>query len=380
MMNVKNILTYAFVVLFIAVFLIPLLRSFSSVNDSTAWMEKREVAEFPSLQFNKLDKFPKQFNAFFNDHLGFRKYIMLANGIIKNDLFNVSSRPDKVIKGKDGWLYLARDDFNEDYYMNVNPFTENNLNAVCEEIQRRKDILAELNIEYYLFMLPSKHHVYPENLPDNINQLDTISRLDQFMNHMQSDYNVNVINTLDTVIQTKSDTAYFYDKDTHWNLHGAAFVYTVMMDELKKRYSDLNILNCMSWERKTTVIEHQGDLSLLMGRYDYKMKNNVVTVPPSDFKVNYESVAVGELPEKDKFLAAPERFVSNDSLAPKVVVMHDSFATLLKKFMATGFSESLFVWTHEFTPEIIEQEKPQIVIELMAERFLTQLQEKEIEK
>lgn len=300
--------------------------------------------------------------------------------MIKNDIFHVSSSPDKVIMGKEGWLFLKRDRFNEDYYMNVNPFTITQLIAVCSEIKSRKDFLKERNIDYYLFILPSKHHVYSEYLPDNIVQYDTISRLNQFMNQMHSNYDVNVINTLDTVMQTITDTSYFYDKDTHWNLHGAAFVYTVIMDELKKKHPELNVLDCMSWDRKTTAIEHQGDLSLLMGRYDYKIKNNVVTVPPKEFKINYKSVAVGELSESDKFLAAPERLVSSDTLAPKVLVLHDSFATLLKKFMATGFSESLFVWTHQFTPEIIENEKPQIVVELMAERFLSQIQAKEIEE
>ena len=39
-----------FAILFLTVLLVPLIRSFSSVDESTAWMEKRELAKFPKFK------------------------------------------------------------------------------------------------------------------------------------------------------------------------------------------------------------------------------------------------------------------------------------------------------------------------------------------
>lgn len=372
-MKRNKFLSVIFIIVFLALLLTPLLRSFSSVDESTAWMEKRKVQEFPNLKLNKLDRFTKEFNSFFNDHLGFRKYIMLANAYVKNDLLKVSSSPNNVVFGKEGWLFLKTDKFCENYYMNVRPFTAAQLDTICSDIYSRYTFLKERNIDYYLFILPSKHHVYSEYMPDNIHRYDTTSRLDQFINHMAINYNYHVYNTLDTLLKTKNEYPYYFDRDTHWNLNGAAFVYTVVMEELKKKYPELYIEQCMNWEQRFIQKKHQGDLSLLMGRYDYKMKNHVLNVPPKGYKIDYEIIEAGNFKEAEKFLGPPQRYTSSKKSAPKALVIRDSYANLLMHYVATGFSETVYIWTHRFIPEIIEDEQPQIVIELMAERFLSEL-------
>jgi hypothetical protein len=64
---------------------------------------------------------------------------------------------------------------------------------------------------------------------------------------------------------------------------------------------------------------------------------------------------------------------TNDPRLPKVLVFRDSFAWPLIPFMAESFQSSVFVWTSEFLPELIEREKPDLVIYEYVERYVNSL-------
>ena len=53
-------------------------------------------------------------------------------------------------------------------------------------------------------------------------------------------------------------------------------------------------------------------------------------------------------------------------------MVHDSFYHRLKHFLSESFSRVLYVWDWNlnFYPEVVEREKPRLVIDEMAERFL----------
>ena len=52
----------------------------------------------------------------------------------------------------------------------------------------------------------------------------------------------------------------------------------------------------------------------------------------------------------------------------KVLVFRDSFSTSMIQFLKEYFGESIYIWHHDFNKEIIEQEKPDIVITEIIER------------
>ena len=53
-------------------------------------------------------------------------------------------------------------------------------------------------------------------------------------------------------------------------------------------------------------------------------------------------------------------------------MVHDSFYSRLRPFLSEQFSRVLYIWdwNMNFYPEIIEREKPKLVIDEMVERFL----------
>ena len=57
---------------------------------------------------------------------------------------------------------------------------------------------------------------------------------------------------------------------------------------------------------------------------------------------------------------------------PNILMVHDSFYKRLKPYLSASFSRVLYIWdwSMNFYPDIIEGEKPGLVIDEMAERFL----------
>ena len=64
---------------------------------------------------------------------------------------------------------------------------------------------------------------------------------------------------------------------------------------------------------------------------------------------------------------------TNDQRLPKVLVFRDSFSWPLIPLVSESFQSTVFVWTHEFIPELIEREKPDIVVFECVERYINEL-------
>jgi hypothetical protein len=67
------------------------------------------------------------------------------------------------------------------------------------------------------------------------------------------------------------------------------------------------------------------------------------------------------------------RFVNEDQSLPKAIIFRDSTSDFMVDLLAEHFSSSLFIWHQGLVYEdIIEREKPDIVLHIIAERFLPQ--------
>ena len=72
---------------------------------------------------------------------------------------------------------------------------------------------------------------------------------------------------------------------------------------------------------------------------------------------------------------AGERFIRvsaiDDPSLPRAVVFHDSFGTALIPLLAEHFSRAYFV-RGGFNPAVVKRENPDVVIQIMCERFVMQ--------
>ena len=56
-------------------------------------------------------------------------------------------------------------------------------------------------------------------------------------------------------------------------------------------------------------------------------------------------------------------------------MFRDSFSVYLIPYLSEHFSRSVYVWSPIFIPDIVEQEKPDIVVHEILELFMTDLLE-----
>jgi len=64
---------------------------------------------------------------------------------------------------------------------------------------------------------------------------------------------------------------------------------------------------------------------------------------------------------------------TGDPRLPRVLVFRDSFGWALIPLLSESFQSSVYVWTFDFLPELIEREKPDVVILECAERYINAL-------
>jgi len=60
-----------------------------------------------------------------------------------------------------------------------------------------------------------------------------------------------------------------------------------------------------------------------------------------------------------------------DPSLPKALILRDSFAEGFMPTLSEKFQRSVWLWTHELDLSLVEQERPDIVIFEMTERFLS---------
>ena len=70
------------------------------------------------------------------------------------------------------------------------------------------------------------------------------------------------------------------------------------------------------------------------------------------------------------FQQPPRATVHPNAGLPRAVVYRDSFANNLVAMLSEHFSHALYLWTYDFHPQVIERERPDVVILEMGERAL----------
>ena len=132
-----------------AVFLVaiamPLAGLLCSLDASFVLEENRSPVPRPTLAMSRaaLSEFPSKFEAYFNDHFGFRKRLINWLALAKVAGLGVSPSPD-VIVGKGGWLYFGGHGALQDY-RGEKPFTDEQLERYRQIIESRRDWLGARN-------------------------------------------------------------------------------------------------------------------------------------------------------------------------------------------------------------------------------------------
>jgi len=347
------------VIAFPLVLAIPLLMLCTGFGPKRASTEKRLMAQAPVLTWKReaLSTYPADFEAFFNDHFGTRNVLIAMKQRLSVFVFR-DSPEEKVVIGKDDWLFFSssitvRPPSDEEFY-----------NQRATKLSDRRAWLAEFQIPYLFVLAPQKPFVYPEYLVDYHQKVLVPSPAQTFTTAMEERGLDWVVNLEAVLLEQKAETLLFFRTDTHWNALGALLAYRHMAHQMAPLlegfqpllYEDLDL---------PLVQRNGGDLANMLGLLN-EMKEHSYLLPtkyPFQFCITEAAPAY-----KEDALPAHQQPVSWICAGRpyKVLVLHDSFTTALKPYIAMNFGHTIFVWdrlNEEAFQRLVLREKPDLVIE-----------------
>ena len=281
-----------------------------------------------------------------------------------------------VVVGSEGWLFLASDATMRDYQRS-RPLTENELESWKQALHARRDWFAERGIEYLLVIAPNKGEIYSEYLPRALKPLTDVRRLDQIVEYCGGEDGVEIVDLSKPLLAMKSRHQLYHKTDTHWNALGAFAGYQAIMRTVTEKLRGPPALPLEDFQ-----IENGERTMMDLGR----MLGGNVTEPGLTLKPRrlpnwriakaQTTTPVLEccqypLPKKSCYTPATNPRADR----PNIVVLHDSFMRALTGFLNEHFQRVCYDRRSDdgrgtFPAELIERERPTLVIEEMVQRRL----------
>lgn len=317
------------------------------------------------------------FNTTASDFLGYVKRI---------------TTPSKAMLSEYGWVFLINDssDF-LDYCYGDKRWNDFQRDKAISTLNERRVELAKKNALYFKFIVPEKSIVYSQYLPKI------------FAKHEISDDrpSVNLAKACESFVSYPADvlkdarsygTLYFRG-DSHANWLGAFFLYQHVIEKLNAALNEKGLKSVAPFvlaDFDASMVSYAGDVFTqldkeMAGFFQGAWKPldlSTAETPIIEHLVRYllsakRRKAVRRDVEDDYLALLGERetfkFSHPNKKLPRAVIFRDSTADYLVDILAEHFSESIFIWHKgKVYSDVIEREKPDVVLHLMAERFVVQ--------
>jgi alginate O-acetyltransferase complex protein AlgJ len=326
--------------------------------------EMRKLATWPewSWELSAVTAWPDRFQRYFEDHFAFRsRLIGWRSSLLWNALRTSSS--DTVIAGKQGWLFYGDDGGMQDY-VQVEPFTDDQLERWRLTLERARDFLAARGIQFLFVIAPDKQMIYPEFMPTALHRMRDDYRADQLIAHMRERSTVDILDLRPALIAAKSSGLLYHLYDTHWNDRGALVGYQQIAMRLHSWYPQIEPLGWDQFEASPSA--PSGDRTTMLGLKD----RGKTTMPGLIPRRGWSAVVVQP--------AKPDPYGEDGTVAteiagtdlPRAVMFRDSFSSRLIPFLSEHFSRIVYQWQNDFDVDLIMREHPDVVIQEVVARHL----------
>lgn len=358
------------VIIFLSVLFLPFILNSLNIQALFAGntnTENRSLAKKPVININSLDGYPSQYSDYYNDEFPFRDVLLESYAYIKTRCFDESPIPEKVIIGKDKWLYNIGDELGS--CNGTKKMSDSTLNAFLNELKRREEYLKQRNCSMYIFIAPVKLVVYPEYMKRGIETHGEQTEGEQLVEYIKKHSDIHITYLLSTLQKAKSPDKprLYYKADTHWSDYGAFVGYKEMMRQLSDTFKNLKPLSENDLATHDTEYD-AGNLSVMMKVQNYFIEKRHEMYPKNRRAIEQPNK---NYPAPDNF-PYPWQFQRNtaDTTLPRLLVIGDSFMVGTMGFLSESFSHTAFIfdaWQYKLNENIIEGEKPNIVIYIMWE-------------
>lgn len=292
----------------------------------------------------------------------------------------ISTDPEQVIIGKDGWLYLG-DKHGQTLSEDRRVATEEDL-AIGKKIgvatKAWDYFLAEKGVKVFRIMIgPNKGSIYPEHMPlwaKPILSNPTDALLSETGSKLFIDLRVPLL-----VAKKIHREALYFKTDTHWNDLGAGIAFQAFAKQVEKAAPELQWPSEKTYELTKTVPRDGGDLArflrLTANLSDEQQIINSASLPVETTLVDFATkqvISKGgnpsiEAPQKT-LLVKSEGAINNK----RVLWLRDSFGYAMSPLMAATFSEVLQLhWAYAIGgnfAQLVDEFKPDYVFITVVER------------
>jgi len=360
----------------LAVLLLPTSGLFFQQDKQMAEQEKRVLAAMPPRpnSWQALTEYPAAFSRFYNDNFAFRRQLLEWRSAIKVLALGISSHPDVVI-GKNGWLFYDAEQQLTDY-RGLHPLTDAEVQKALRALEGRVELLAQIKIPYLLVLIPNKHTVYPEYLPDRFRRVTPRTRIDQIVNALKASGRVPFVDLRNTLLAAKTTDTMYFSHDTHWNQRGAFLGYREVMQTVRRWLPTVPILDDEAVRNEIGPIKEHDLANFLVLSWYFQEKTPLVSVrtPKGAKDKRYDPLVQGLIDNSQPAERHPFGF-SNPEGQGRVVVFRDSFCSDLVPYFGESFKESLYIW-RKMSPALLLPILrggfwPDLVIEEVVERLAT---------
>jgi len=357
----------AAIVAFLFALWIPPLASVFEQDEAISFRENRFLTEFPSLEANgsSWQSFPARMERYYDDRFGFRDELISRYALLKIELFGVSPT-DTLVIGKEGWFFFGDAD-DIAHYRGVGALTVEELETWRAVVEERRDWLAQQGIAYLMVLVPGKHVMYSEFMPDNLPRTGGPSPLDQLAEHLMRHSDVDVLDLRPALLAAKSRERIYHRTDSHWNDVGAYAGYSSILDQLREIVPSLSAARPVPTEKGVEMTPGLGLASIVGLKSRYREEN--ISMPPAAPRAKIKPESRQGYEERVQRLAPIAHGVDDHSL-PRAVMFRDSFGNALIPYLSEHFSRILYVWDRDVDPRVVAVEKPDVVIQQIVGRFM----------
>ncbi|MEO1043419.1 MAG: FkbM family methyltransferase [Pseudomonadota bacterium] len=295
--------------------------------------------------------------------------------------------PSKAMVSEYGWVYLINDssDFLDYCYGDLSWSDEDNTRAISV-LEERQQVLAEKGVTYLKFCVPEKPIIYPEYLPKIF---DGKPQSEQRPAPRLAAAEVPGYSYLADLLDDAKSLGFLYFRgDSHANWLGAFIIYHHVIDQMNQAMDRGTLRKPFELgELKAELASYRGDLFVQL-KTEFRQIFEAGPLRAVSHEETFERLIRYSLPQAKRTAVPVEvdqdllsrlgdretfRFRTENSALPRAVIFRDSTSDFIVDLLAEHFSESLFIWHRGWVYEdVIEKEKPDVVLHIMAERFMVQ--------
>jgi len=285
-------------------------------------------------------------------------------------VLGTSPLPDKLIVGKDGWLFQY-DPVLDANFKGEPLFGFEDMERIRLQCEGHQRWLATMGIRYYLFIAPLSSTINAEHLPERFQRYKPGRWAAELKAHFDKYSTVPVIEPSEALFEAKKVRDVYFNNDIHWNPYGAYFGYRELIERIRKDDPRVPAPWSLDELRVRNDTNDQADIAHMLGLADVLLRVEPALEPRHKRKARFSRFP--DLPGSVFFLDKAQTFANPDTTLPRLLMFHDSFGLYLKPLLNEHFRSSTYIWYPLLLPDVVLQERPDIVVHELMERFLVNL-------